>query len=135
MWRQGCIGAVTCVTYRCGGPKCGDKGVSVLLHVSHIAVETRVYRCCYMFHISLWRQGCIGAVTCVTYRCGDKGVSVLLHVSHIAVADQNFGTNRFCPLFPKSIHKRDYSTGWRTESSKHLGLGGRGGIVLRNVTA
>jgi hypothetical protein len=27
----------------------------------------------------------------------------------IPIADQNFGTNRFVPLYPKSVHKRAYS--------------------------
>jgi hypothetical protein len=30
-------------------------------------------------------------------------MSVLLHISHIPIEDQNFGTNRFRLLFPKSV--------------------------------
>jgi hypothetical protein len=66
----------------------------------------------------------------VNDKCVDKCVSVLLHISHIAVADQHFGTNRFCPLFPKSVHDRDYSTDWRSGSSKHFGRGVWGEAVL-----
>jgi len=33
-------------------------------------------------------------------------VSVHLHISHILIADQNFGTNRIRPLFPKSVRTR-----------------------------
>ena len=29
-------------------------------------------------------------------------MSVLLHIPHILIVDQNFGTNRFRPLFSKS---------------------------------
>jgi len=31
-------------------------------------------------------------------------VLVPSRISHIPIADQNFGTSRFLPLFPKSIH-------------------------------
>jgi hypothetical protein len=34
-------------------------------------------------------------------------MSILLNIS---IADRDFGTKRFCPLFPKFVNKRVYST-------------------------
>jgi hypothetical protein len=41
-------------------------------------------------------------------------------ISNIPAADDNFGTNRFRPLFPKSVHKRSINSRVYSISCTHL---------------